>query len=74
MAIYLDGKRRCDNCLKELGTAPAVPCKGTRTINFYNCTKDELCSHCASKQYGWCDACTEKDLQEEKMLATYFED
>jgi hypothetical protein len=74
MAIYLDQKRRCDNCLSELGTEPAVPCKGTKFINFYDCHKTELCTQCAGKQYGWCDACTEKDLQEEIFLSAYFED
>lgn len=68
MAIYLDQKRRCDNCLHELGTALAIPCKGTKYIDSYNCHKTELCIGCAGKDNGWCDSCAEKDRLEELSL------
>jgi hypothetical protein len=52
MAIYLDQKRRCDNCLSELGTM-ITACKGEMA---YKCHK-ELCPRCAGKHGGWCQDC-----------------
>lgn len=58
MAIYLDQKRRCDNCHKELGTALAIPCKGETA---YMCQKTEMCVGCAGKHQGWCQDCFEAE-------------
>jgi hypothetical protein len=57
MAIYLDQKRRCDNCLSELGTL-VIPCKGAQS---YMCHK-EICPRCAGEHEGWCDACFEAEV------------
>lgn len=59
MAIYLDGLRRCDNCLHELGTALAIRCKGE---DAYRCRK-ELCLKCRLKRGGYCTDCLETEFE-----------
>lgn len=56
MGIYLDQKRRCDNCHSELGTM-ITTCKGAIA---HNCHK-EICPKCAGQHQGYCQDCFEAE-------------
>lgn len=64
MGIYLDGKRRCDNCHKVLEEGAAVSrCSGVLAPSIYHCGKSELCADCSKKHAGYCDNCHELNVE-----------